>query len=120
MITQRIGIKGIEFPQAQRAGNRSSSEGFGAILKKVSEGITVSAHAKDRIASRNIPFGNSEVSRIESALQKAEAKGSRDALMLLDGNAFVVSVTNRTIVTAMDGMNVRDNVFTNIDSAVIA
>ena len=41
--------------------------------------------------------------------------------MILMNNdlAFVVSVTNRTVITAMDGSSIKDNVFTNIDSAVI-
>jgi len=33
--------------------------------------------------------------------------------------AFVVSVKNKTVITAMDGASIKDNVFTNIDSAVI-
>ena len=53
-------------------------------------------------------------------LAKAAAKGGRDSLVLVDGTAFVVSVPNRTVVTAVDQAHMRDQVFTNIDSAVIA
>ena len=48
------------------------------------------------------------------------AKGSRDAVVLLDGSAFVVSVKNKTVITAVDAQSMREHVFTNIDSAVIA
>ena len=58
--------------------------------------------------------------RLQGAVQKAAGKGSRDALVLMDDLAMVVSVTNRTVVTVVDKENLKQNVFTNIDSAVIA
>jgi flagellar operon protein len=58
--------------------------------------------------------------RLEAAVERAEAKGSRDSLILLDELALVVSVRNRTVVTAMDEANRKEHVFTNIDSVVIA
>lgn len=33
--------------------------------------------------------------------------------------ALIVNIPNRTVVTAMDGNAMKDNVFTQIDSAVI-
>jgi flagellar operon protein len=53
-------------------------------------------------------------------VDRAAAKGSRDSLVLLDQTAMVVSVKNRTVITALGRDQARDNVFTNIDSAVIA
>jgi flagellar operon protein len=53
-------------------------------------------------------------------VDRAEEKGARDSLVLLRDMAFIVSVSNRTVVTAMDGERLKENVFTNIDSAVIA
>jgi len=52
-------------------------------------------------------------------VSKAAAKGARESLILLDDKAFVVSVRNRTVITAVDGEHLKENVFTNIDSAVI-
>jgi len=40
--------------------------------------------------------------------------------VLVDGLALIVSVPNRVVITAVDGADARDGVFTNIDSAVIA
>jgi len=57
---------------------------------------------------------------LQTAVQKADDKGSQDALVLLRDMAFVVSVRNRTVVTAVDNQRMKDNVFTNIDSAIIA
>ena len=58
--------------------------------------------------------------RLETAVDRAQAKGSRDSLILLDDLALVVSVTNRTVVTAVNEASQRERVFTNIDSVVIA
>ncbi len=58
--------------------------------------------------------------RLQGAVQRAANKGSRDALVLMDNLAMVVSVKNRTVVTVVDKDNLKQNVFTNIDSAVIA
>ena len=33
--------------------------------------------------------------------------------------AFIVNVTNNTVITSMSGAEMRDNIFTNIDSAVL-
>ena len=57
--------------------------------------------------------------RLSAGVDAAAAKGSKDALVLLDGTAFVVSVANRTVITAVDPGSMKERVFTNIDSAVI-
>lgn len=79
-----------------------------------------SAHAAARLHQRGISLAESQLVRLETAVEKAAAKGSRDALVLMDGTALVVSVKNRTVITAVGQAQARDNVFTNIDSAVIA
>jgi flagellar operon protein len=83
-------------------------------------GIKFSGHAQTRLQSRNIALDSSQLDRLQGAVQKAAGKGSRDALVLMDDLAMVVSVTNRTVVTVVDKENLKQNVFTNIDSAVIA
>ncbi|NLU10275.1 MAG: flagellar protein, partial [Tepidanaerobacter acetatoxydans] len=56
---------------------------------------------------------------INNAVDKAEQKGVRESLILMNDMAFVVSIKNRTVITAMNGDSVKENVFTNIDGAVI-
>ncbi len=60
------------------------------------------------------------MSRLEAAVEKAGQKGGKESLILLDDLAFVVSVKNRTVITAVGADRMADNVFTNIDSVVIA
>jgi flagellar operon protein len=57
--------------------------------------------------------------QLQEAVGRARAKGARESLVLMGELALVVSVKNNTVITAVDGANLRENVFTNIDSAVI-
>ncbi len=81
--------------------------------------VRFSGHARQRLLSRNVTLDGSDVRRLEQAVDKAAAKGSRDSLILMDGLVLVVSVTNRTVVTAVDSSSQREGVFTNIDSVVL-
>jgi flagellar operon protein len=83
------------------------------------EGIKLSAHAQHRLQQANVDLGLAAVDRLKHAVDKAEQKGSKDSLVLLDDLAFVVSVENKTVVTAVDSSRAKENVFTNIDSVVI-
>ncbi|MNI11691.1 hypothetical protein D3C73_648460 [compost metagenome] len=81
--------------------------------------VRFSHHAEVRLQQRGIQFQPEQLAKIESAIVKAEAKGAKDALMLLNGTALIVNIPNRTVVTALDGNSMKDNLFTQIDSAII-
>lgn len=83
------------------------------------EGLRFSQHALERMASRGITFKPEDVVRLNDAVDKAAKKGSRESLILMGDNAFIISVKNKTVVTAMDREAMKENVFTNIDSTVI-
>ena len=87
--------------------------------------LKFSAHAQQRLASRQIQISKDAMQRLDQAVARAAEKGAKDALMFMPGEskgadlAFVVSVTNRTVITAMDGEHITENVFTKIDSAMV-
>ncbi len=82
--------------------------------------LSFSKHALARVQRRGIELDSGTLGRLSQGVQRAASKGSRDSLVLVDGTAFVVSVSNRTVITAVGSEHMKDNVFTNIDSAVIA
>jgi flagellar operon protein len=82
--------------------------------------VTFSKHAVQRLERRNLPVDQTVVQRLQNGVDRAAGKGARDAVVLVDDTAFVVSVSNRTVVTAVGRDQMKDHVFTNIDSAVIA
>lgn len=123
--TSRIGALGAANPAApaRPTGRNAGGTAFGNLLaEKLRSGSTLifSGHAQQRIAQRGIPVDDQTVSRLTGGVQRAADKGSRSALVLVDDAAFVVSVPNKTVVTAVDREHMREQVFTNIDSAVIA
>jgi flagellar operon protein len=81
--------------------------------------VRFSHHAEVRLQQRGIQLQQDQLAKIGSAIEKAASKGAKDSLMLLNGMALIVNIPNRTVVTAMDGASIKDNVFTQIDSAVI-
>jgi len=82
--------------------------------------LSFSKHALARVQRRGIELDSTTLGRLSEGVGRAASKGSRDSLVLVDGTAFVVSVNNRTVITAVGSEHMKDNVFTNIDSAVIA
>ena len=112
----------LQIIQQQASRAAESVQPFDAILQStVDRGVALkfSAHAKERLALRNIQLSADDIARITDAVNKAAAKGARQSLLVMDNQAFIVSVTNRTVITALDGGSMKENVFTNIDSAVI-
>lgn len=105
-------------PQSDKAAT-DFGQTFDAVLNQEISGLKFSQHALQRIQNRNIQLGKADLARLSGAVDKAAQKGARDSLIVMDNLALVVSVKNRTVITAMDGANLKDNVFTNIDSAVI-
>ncbi|GGN90431.1 TIGR02530 family flagellar biosynthesis protein [Saccharibacillus kuerlensis] len=92
-------------------------ENFQSVLEE--KLLKFSGHASKRLEQRGIEFNPDQLRKIESAIDKAAAKGSKESLLLMQDMALIVNVRNRTVVTAVDGNSMKDNVFTQIDSAVI-
>lgn len=94
--------------------------GFATVLHgRTAAGVQFSGHALERVQRRGIDTSPPTLARLDGAVARAAAKGSRESLVLVDSTAFVVSVRNKTVITAVDAQSMRDHVFTNIDSAVI-
>ncbi|CAH0119814.1 hypothetical protein PAE9249_02322 [Paenibacillus sp. CECT 9249] len=81
--------------------------------------VRFSQHAEMRLAQRGIELQPDHLTKIGSAIDKAASKGAKDSLIIMSDMAFIVNVKNRTVVTAMDSASMQDNVFTQIDSAIV-
>lgn len=82
--------------------------------------LKFSKHALGRLNERNIELDTSQLERLNDGARKAGQKGIKDSLVLVDQLAFIVNVPNQTVVTAMDSTATDENIFTNINGAVIA
>jgi flagellar operon protein len=113
-------------PGAAGAAQSGSAPGnsFAQTLLAAQQGITLSGHALTRLSSRQISLSESDYAKLGDAMSKASAKGARSSLVLMDRPdqttvGLVVSVPNRTVITAVDTQGLKENIFTNIDSAMI-
>lgn len=82
-------------------------------------GVRFSKHASQRLETRNIQLSSEQSARLEDGVMKAQEKGIKESLVLVDSLAFIVNIPNKTVVTAMDQTDTQQNVFTNIDGAII-
>lgn len=101
-------VKGAELRQA--------GADFASLLQ---DRLKVSGHAQTRLQSREIQLDAAGWKRVMDGVDRAAAKGANESLVMIDDVALLVSVKNRTVITAVDQASLKDHVFTNIDSAVI-
>ena len=85
----------------------------------VFDSLKFSKHASSRLQDRNIELSESQMDRLNAGMQKASEKGINESLVLMDHMAFIVNVKNSTVITALNDQEMKDNVFTNIDGAII-
>ena len=112
-------------PAAPARVPRQTAEARAAQFRSVLDGmerssLNFSRHARKRIEQRGLPLDQGRVQRLEQAVDRAREKGSRDSLILIDELALVVNIRSQTVVTAMEQLGDGEQVFTNIDSVVIA
>lgn len=105
-------------PRAPAVG-QPKGPSFGEVLRDT-QGVQFSGHAIQRVQRRGIEMGDDTIARLREGVDRAAGKGARESVVFVDNTAFVVSVRNRTVITAVDRDHMKDHVFTNIDSAVIA
>lgn len=113
-------ISGSKPQNSSKVDHKDLNKSFGEILNnqiKKNESFNLSKHAADRL--RDIQLSNSDMQKINEGINKAQEKGSKNCLILYKDVALVTSIENRTVITAVEGDRMKDNVFTNIDSVVL-
>ncbi|NLV89707.1 MAG: flagellar protein [Tissierellia bacterium] len=124
-INNNLNIKRLEnqlISTSKVKNNIKRDKNFEEILESIQNRdseIKFSKHAVERLSNRNMNLNLEEIKRLKNAFQMAESKGVKDALIIMDDKAFIASINNKVIVTTMNKEQLKDNVFTNIDGAVI-
>jgi flagellar operon protein len=118
MTVRAVGIA-PEIAPSQRT-NKTQGDQAGVGFNKILDStLNFSKHVADRIGRRQLDMSAEKLRQLEGAVDKAAAKGAKESLVLLENLAVLVSVNNRTVITAMDKNNMKEGVFTQIDSAII-
>lgn len=100
-------------------GNEKKTKTFGEILQKTEETLKFSRHADERLSDRNISLTKEQLERLQKGADKAREKGIQESLVIMDNLSFIVNTKNSTVITAMEQTEKKENVYTNIDGAVI-
>ena len=125
MTVQGVGKSSAVRPDEQIRPSYNAPDKSGDFKKTLSEilsnktNLKFSNHAIDRLSDRGVNIDNNTVDRLDKAITAAGKKGADQSLVLLDEMAFLVSVKNKTIITAMETNNMKEGVITKIDSAII-
>lgn len=133
MDTVRTGMSTVQAAQqllSERRGSnnapvQNTSVSFEQVLfqtqhKEVKTGeVKFSKHADARLVERDIQLTKNQMQRLNEGTDKAGAKGIKDSLVILDNFAFIVNTRSKTVITAMDQNYEEENIYTNIDGAVI-
>ena len=102
--------------------NTGTKVQFADVLQKEADkaqSVQFSKHAAQRVRERGIEMTDSLLTNLNQAVQKAKEKGSRDVVVIGESGAFIVNVPHNIVVTTMSGAEMKENIFTNIDSAVL-
>lgn len=81
--------------------------------------LAFSKHAITRAEQRGIEIDDTLLTQLSDSVEKAQAKGAKNILAFDATRAFIVNVPNYRVITAMSQEEMKENVFTNIDGAVI-
>ncbi|ADQ06332.1 flagellar operon protein [Caldicellulosiruptor hydrothermalis 108] len=118
MIVNNIrGITGGKHEGFVSTTPKQATESFAGIL---SSSLKISKHASERLKFQNINLDEATLGKLEEALKKAEQKGLKNDVLVLDGDrAYIVNIKNKVIVTVKDMSSLKDNIFTNIDGVLM-
>lgn len=106
----------------QTRANTGNQVQFAELLQNESnkaQSVQFSKHAAQRVQQRGIEMTDSLLNNLNQAVKKAQAKGAKDVVVIGESGAFIVNIPNNIVVTTMSGAEMKDNIFTNIDSAVL-
>jgi flagellar operon protein len=99
--------------------NQPGGPSFADALSQA-QNVRFSSHAQKRMEARDIQLGDDGLARLTQAVDQVAQKGGKESLVLMDDLAFIVNIKDRLVVTALDGESRKGNIFTQIDSVVIA
>lgn len=125
-MIERIGPQAVA--GRVQSGGQTGGGGFGQLLQKrlqqggetaASSGVAFSKHAMTRAEERGIQVDDHLLSQLSDSVEKAQAKGATNILAFDDSRAFIINVPHGRVITALSQEEMKENIFTNIDGAVI-
>ena len=127
---QRVGQVSAVSPVERRTRTAAKQQSvFGAMLEqktrekeKVNEAaqtVNFSKHALARAEERGIELTPTLMDKLADSVEKAQEKGANTILAFDASRAFIINIPYGRVITTMSGDEMKENVFTNIDGAVL-
>lgn len=89
------------------------------LQERAGDSLNFSKHAAKRLEERGIDMDSRLMNDLENAVEGARKKGARELAVIGAKGVFIVNVPNNVVVTTMSQEDMKQRVFTNIDSAVL-
>lgn len=121
-VSQLSDSQRLQLQHNTAMGQKGKDNQFSDLLKegiRREESVQFSKHAESRIKQRDIQMSDDLIANLNQAVQKAREKGAKDTVIIGAQGAFIVNVTNNIVITTMTEQEMKNNIFTNIDSAVL-
>ena len=121
-LNQTVSVQQLRLEHEHSSVESKQGTGFGALLQNAmedSQNVRFSKHAAARVEQRGIEVTDSLLKDLNQAVGKAREKGAKDVVVIGRQGAFIVNIPNNVVVTTMTSQEMKQNIFTNIDSAVL-
>ena len=99
--------------------NENTNKFKDLLNEKIENGVIFSKHANERIIERNIDISSDVTEKLKDAAEQAKDKGLKNVLVMINNQAFIISTMQNKVITAINSQDLKENIFTNIDGAVI-
>lgn len=126
-MLQKINGLGIHVDRDSKAvGTKNITQeqlAFGQILanqlQESNQSLRFSKHAVARADQRGMEVTPELTGRLQQAVETARGKGAREVAVIGSEGVFIINIKNSVVVTSISNQELKDNIITNIDSAVI-
>ena len=117
------GVSTVERVQRVSQAGRTAAGQFGTLLqqeiKAAEPAISFSKHAQSRAEERGIQVDDALMGQLADSVERAQAKGATNILAFDATRAFIINVPHGRVITTMSQEEMEENIFTNIDGAVL-
>ena len=117
------GVSEVQSVQPVQRVQRQGGAQFGALLQREIQrsepSIAFSKPAMTRAEERGIEVTPALMGQLADSVERAQAKGATNILAFDATRAFIINVPHGRVITTMSQEEMEENIFTNIDGAVL-